>query len=42
MVECGGVWWSKGAEGEVIDIHIMRVSEGGVININTMRVSEGA
>jgi membrane-bound inhibitor of C-type lysozyme len=28
VVECGGVWWSKGAEGEIIDIHIMRVSEG--------------
>ena len=43
VVECGGgggVWWSKGAEGALINIHTVRVSEGEVINIHTMRRSE--
>jgi hypothetical protein len=44
VVECGGgggVWWSKGAEGALINIHTVRVSEGVVINIHTMRRSDG-
>ena len=34
------MWWSKGAEGALINIHTVRVSEGEVINIHTMRRSE--
>ena len=34
------MWWSKGAEGALINIHTARVREGEVINIHTMRRSE--
>jgi hypothetical protein len=37
VAECGGVWWSKGTEGALTNIHTVRVSEGEVINIHTMR-----
>ena len=33
------MWWSKGTEGALINIHTVRVSEGEVINIHTMRRS---
>jgi hypothetical protein len=33
------MWWSKGTEGALINIHTVRVSEGEVINIHTMRWS---